>query len=325
MHDLSVLIKKDTRSTEEVLLDDLCATSALLSSLADIYDSLESDIRELSNLYWLHKNIDTMRLEPVFQDAIGLKLRDQGITSSEEVLGGISKTMKTIVDKIKLFFKKIGEWFQLVFLTTSKKTTQLLHQLSVELGKPEQVEKLKKEYTTADATVEAYIKLFKVIVFEQGEFKNMLQDLQTLKPADGDDTKLQELENKITQYHNPEREEAENKVTEAKEDENNNDGNKTTGENPKQGGWMDPSKIKTLENTIIETNKIIGILKEISGVANSMVNSISGDTTMPKEIATAKITALKAMVKSTENNIRVVDKYIREVAKKAQIMLNVLK
>ena len=319
MNKLSVLVNKDPRSTEEVLLDDMFKSTDLMDSLEDLVYDIEYSCRQVTNLYWLKDNIDTLRHDVSFQDILGIQLRRENITSSEEVLGGISKAMSAAAEKITAFFKKIMQWFQLVFMVTSKNAIQLLQNLQDELSKREKLDKLKKEYTTKGIAVSTFVKYFAIVLKDADTYKNALTKLNSIK-SNKEDVQLQEIENNATQNKNQEKEDAKKSIKEG----NGEDEAKETGVDPDNGGWFSPDQIKQLENNIRETNRLIGIMKDINGVSQAIINDIKGNTNMTKEVATSKINTLKAVIKETQDDIKDIDTVIRTIAKKAQVMLNVL-
>ena len=291
-------------------------------AVTEIFYALEELEVKYNNLVWLKDHIDTLRTDHVFQEVVGLQLRQEGYTSSVEVAGGISKTMSNVWDRITEFFRKLMRYLREVMSVSAKAAKELCDDLKKKCEDPNNVEKLKKKYTTHGESVISIVNALKAVETTVENFEKTVNILRNLD-SKGEQVQAESQEQQVKTGNEL--------VVQAKErmdkESGNGDDRKNTedGVDPIEGKWFDPSQLNQLSASLDTVNTNIGTLKNLESSVRSLQNKVKADTQMSKENATTLQNTLKQIMKDLDGTIRLLMRCTTIVGKKCQILLNIVK
>lgn len=317
--DLSPLIQERTLTFYDHI-DLILKDDEFRSTVKEIFRSLEELDTKYTNLVWLYHNIDTLRTDHVFQEAVGLQLAQEGYTCSMEVVGGISKTMSDMWNKIVEFFRKMMQYLQEVFLINTKAAAELCTKLAEQCNDPKKVDKLKKEYTTHGESVLTLTALFKLInetaddrIKDVAGIKQVISDQEKIKAegaeqkANSTETKLKELQQKLQQ-----------------ESGNGDDQQNTQdGMDPINGKWFDAGALKDMASSLTNLTSYVGKLRQMQSDVRAVSNNVKSDTQQSKELAKTRLDTLKKYAKAIDNEVKFIMRCSTLVGKKCQVLLKI--
>ena len=319
-YDLSVLIEdNDPRDLEWIRIQN---DYILRFELKELVYEIESVSVQIKNMFWLRDNIDNMWPDPIFQEMIGLQLTKDGITNSNEVANGISKTMTGFIDKIKSFFSKMMEYLRKVFQINTANAAKVLDALAVKMEDQNKRELAQKKYTSHGESTSTILQLLDKLMVQQTKYRDALNELNALKnPKETDD-----VEGKKEESATPNAE-LDKILEQLKTESGNGDDarNKDDGIDPINGGWFDPQNLKELSNKFKALDTMVGVMRDIQSRCNSISNDIKANTQMTKEVGKTKIDTIQNIIKGLEQQIRLIMTYSTKVGKKAQYILNTVK
>lgn len=290
--------------------------------VTEIFYALEELEVKYNNLVWLKDHIDTLRTDHVFQEVVGLQLRQEGYTSSVEVAGGISKTMSNVWDRITEFFRKLMRYLREVMSVSAKAAKELCDDLKKKCEDPNNVEKLKKKYTTHGESVTSIVNALKAVETTVKNFENTVNYLKSLdSKGEQVQAESQEQQAKTGSALVVQAKERMDKESGNGEDQKNTE----DGVDPIEGKWFDPSQLSQLSASLDTVNTNIGTLKNLESSVRSLQNKVKADTQMSKEVATTLQNTLKQIMKDLDGTIRLLMRCTTIVGKKCQILLNIVK
>lgn len=303
-------------------------TQALFQELDQLSDSCEE-------LIYLRSHIDEFRTDPSFQEAVGLRLERQGYTTSLEVEGGISKTMGAVVDKILTFFAKVMRYIQEVMMVSCDACAKLVEKLASLEESPDNVAKLKKEYTSNGPSAETLTEFFQYLIDNQ---KNVIEQVNKLataqassQPASGATTQDAEANKQIeAQGVEQNAKKTDSKLDEIvnrlKEQSGIGHGEQSAGAglSPDEGRWFSSSTLKTLASTVKNMQGYVNMLKDLQSRVRGMANSVKSDSQMDKSLAKTKLDTLKSITKGIDAEIKLVMKFTTTLAKQCQVMIKII-
>lgn len=319
--DLSPLIQERTLTFYDHI-DLILKDDEFRSTVKDIFRSLEELDTKYTNLVWLYHNIDTLRTDHVFQEAVGLQLAQEGYTCSMEVVGGISKTMSDMWNKIVEFFRKMMLYIQEVLSINTNASAELCTQLAKELQDPSKEDKLKKEYTTHGESVDSIISAFDAIIKANKDIQNTVEKIKAMRSND---------EHIQAQGQEESAKTANSNVDAAKDRMNKESGNgpdrsnTQDGKDPIEGNWFNPQKLTELAAKLKELGTSAGTIRSLQSTIKAIANNTKSDTQQSKEMAKTKLDTIKDISKMIDGNIRLVMKCSTMVGKKCQILLKIVK
>lgn len=291
-------------------------------AVTEIFYALEELEVKYNNLVWLKDHIDTLRTDHVFQEVVGLQLRQEGYTSSVEVAGGISKTMSNVWDRITEFFRKLMRYLREVMSVSAKAAKELCDDLKKKCEDPNNVEKLKKKYTTHGESVTSIVNAMDAVHKTIVNFQKTVDDLKS-KNSNEEQVQVEGQQQKAQTFNKL--------VVQAKErmdkESGNGDDQKNTedGVDPIEGKWFDPTALASLSNALNNADTNIGTLKNIESTIRALQNNVKSNTQMSKEMATSIQDTIKVTMKSIDDTIRLLMRCTTIVGKKCQILLNIVK
>lgn len=291
-------------------------------AVTEIFYALEELEVKYNNLVWLKDHIDTLRTDHVFQEVVGLQLRQEGYTSSVEVAGGISKTMSNVWDRITEFFRKLMRYLREVMSVSAKAAKELCDDLKKKCEDPNNVEKLKKKYTTHGESVISIVNALKAVETTVENFEKTVNYLKSLdSKGEQVQAESQEQQAKTGSALVVQAKERMDKESGNGEDQKNTE----DGVDPVEGKWFDPSQLNQLSASLDTVNTNIGTLKNLESSVRSLQNKVKADTQMSKEVATTLQNTLKQIMKDLDGTIRLLMRCTTLVGKKCQILLNIVK
>lgn len=309
--DISILfeLNHSKPSFEELLINSYVTFDELRSLKYEINSSFTA----YSNMSFICDNYNQFKKDPVFHE-----LTNHSFHSAQEAFDGLSKAMKTSIEKIREFITKFFEWLDITFGLICKNAISVIDKYQKILKEEDTLDKLKK-YEIKHEPIQVYIDYLREMIAYSRVICESINKLKNITNPE-DLTKIDELTNSVEKSKRDDNfEKARTAYEEAKDDA------KLKKQEITSGGWSSESDIGSLKDQINNCSgarqNIIRYKSTITQILNSISTSAQDEQ---KTLNKSKHEHVKEFVTSELSDcIKGMNTLINESSKKIQQFIKV--